>query len=65
MRLAASYLLSVLEGHTFTVTNRLSGEECAGTLLARHEHFHVGSAKSSMISKAKTVLTLGYFLSSI
>jgi len=29
------HLLKVFEGRTFTVINRLSGEECASALLAR------------------------------
>jgi hypothetical protein len=51
------HLLKVFEGRTFTVINRLSGGECASALLARRKHVRVGSAKSSMISKAKTALT--------
>ncbi|GIU37013.1 hypothetical protein TUM4644_37640 [Shewanella colwelliana] len=52
--------LSELEGRTFAVTERLSGEECASTLLARCEYVPIRSMAASMPPRAKTVLTLGY-----
>ncbi len=59
------HLLRMFEGRTFTVINRLSGEECASTLLARCEYIPIRSAVASLPPRAKTALTLGDFISSI
>ena len=51
----------MIEGRTFNVTKRLSGEECAATSAARCEYIPIRSAASSLKPKSAAAPTLGYF----